>query len=300
MKPLSTLLAEQLSWTNHNPEPEPYILTPEDEEKIIRHAIERAREYFKWRMREKGISENALEAKLAAKNFEEDIDRAELLKRANSIKNHEQWQFTQRAIEREQERKRLSELKARCNAKYFYNLMAWTSENRFGKKLIVNEDNTKMIKAVCFFLSSDERFETELGLSLKKGLVLRGISGLGKTHLIRCVEDNELNPVAVFSMLDIAEEIRTEGEFDIDLKGRKLLYLDDVGTEESTINHYGTKINWFKNFIETYYLKNRPFNQILLSTNNSFAEIEEKYGYRVRSRFKEMFNVLDVTGKDLR
>jgi len=78
------------------------------------------------------------------------------------------------------------------------------------------------------------------------------------------------------------------------------LYLDDVGTEEPIVNHYGTKINWFKNFIEMYYLKNKPFNKLIISTNNSFDEIESKYGFRVRSRIKDMFNIIDVQGKDMR
>jgi len=76
--------------------------------------------------------------------------------------------------------------------------------------------------------------------------------------------------------------------------------LDDVGTEEHTVNHYGTKISFFKNFIEKYYLQNKTYEKLVVSTNNSFNEMEEKYGFRVRSRIKDMFNIIDVTGKDMR
>ena len=47
-------------------------------------------------------------------------------------------------------------------------------------------------------------------------------------------------------------------------------------------------------------MKDLPFNKLIISTNNSFDELESKYGFRVRSRLKDMFNIIDVDGKDLR
>jgi DNA replication protein DnaC len=178
--------------------------------------------------------------------------------------------------------------------------MKWTSRNVLGKEFILNEDNKRLITTLCYFFSADQRFETELNFSMKKGLLIRGISGLGKTHLVKCLENNELNPVLILSMIEISEEIKQEGEYQIKVGDKKIIYLDDVGTEEATINHYGTKINFFKNFIEGYYLRNSPFNRLIISTNNSAAEIEEKYGFRVRSRMRDMFNVIDIHGRDMR
>jgi DNA replication protein DnaC len=98
----------------------------------------------------------------------------------------------------------------------------------------------------------------------------------------------------------VVDEIKSTGEYQIKRGDNKILYLDDVGTEESTALHYGNKINFFKNFIETVYLKNKIFNQLIISTNCSFTEMEEKYGFRVRSRMKDMFNVVDIKCKDMR
>ena len=176
--------------------------------------------------------------------------------------------------------------------------MAWTSEKCYGKKLILHDDNTLLIRAICFFFSRDERFETELNYDLNKGFLIRGVSGLGKTYLLKCIENNDVRPIKIVSMIDISEQVKEEGTYDLQYKNS--LYLDDVGTEEPIVNHYGTKINWFKNFIEIYYLKNKPFNKLIISTNNSFDEIENKYGFRVRSRIKDMFNIIDVRGKDMR
>lgn len=203
-----------------------------------------------------------------------------------------------REKEQKEEVTKSVELQVRCNAKYFYNLMAWTSENTYGKKLILHNDNTSLIRAICFFFSRDERFETELGFDGNKGLLIRGVSGLGKTYLFKCIENNDIRPIDIVSMIDISEQVKEEGTYD--LQYQNTLYLDDVGTEEPVVNHYGTKINWFKNFIEMYYLKNKPFNRLVISTNNSFDEIESKYGFRVRSRVKDMFNIIDVKGKDMR
>ena len=137
-----------------------------------------------------------------------------------------------------------------------------------------------------------------MGFSLKKGLLIRGICGIGKTHTIRCVAANELHPIFMASMLEICDEVRIRGDYELPFFNK--LYLDDVGSEEPNVKHFGTNINWFKDFLELYYSKNRPFRNLMISTNNSFSEIEAKYGFRVRSRVKDMFNVVDVTGIDLR
>ena len=87
---------------------------------------------------------------------------------------------------------------------------------------------------------------------------------------------------------------------DISIDYSKVIYLDDVGTEESTLNVYGTKITWFKDFIENYSLDKLKPNKLIISTNCNFDEIEEKYTGRVRSRMAEMFNFIKVTGTDRR
>jgi len=299
LQPLA-LLAKRLNLTD--PEPEEYILTREEEDKRISYEIDQKKIHKAYRLREFGLSEQDILIKLSEIDWEKEIDRKGILRQANSSKHQNIWHSNQRVVEKENEQKRYKELSERCSAKYMFNLMKWTSENEHGKKLIVNDDNKFFITALCYFLSNDERFEKELGFSFKRGLLIRGISGLGKTHLVRCVEKNELNPILVLSMIEITDEIKDQGEYEIRLGNNKIIYLDDVGTEEPIVNHYGTKISFFKNFIELVYLKNqhKTFNKLIISTNNSFSEIEEKYGFRVRSRVKDMFNIIDVVGKDMR
>jgi hypothetical protein len=300
---LLELLAKRLNLTDETTGEEEYILTPEEEQIAVAHQIKLAKEHKTFRLLELGDTREKIAQKISAIDWEKEISREEILKRANSNKHQDLWHQKQREAEKEKEKNDKEELVKKCTASYMFQLMKWASRNVLGRELIVNENNKKFISALCFFMSNDERFETELGYSLKKGLLIRGISGLGKTHLVRCLEQNELNPILILSMIEITDEIRSEGEYEIKMSDYKKVYLDDVGTEEATVNHFGSKISFFKTFIESVYLRNQArnnFSHLIISTNNNFKEIEEKYGFRVRSRMKDMFNTIDVTGEDMR
>lgn len=285
-----------------DPEPEEYILTKEEEDILVKNEIERVKQYVVWKMASLAYHEQQILDKLKEIDWDKEIDREKLFATANTNKHQNIWHEQQRIREKNDEIKKQQELLDRCTAKFMFRLMKWTSENKLGRKLIVNDYNKKLITALCYFVSRDLKFETELGYSFRKGLLIRGIAGLGKTHLVRCLEENELNPILVLSMIEINDEIKMYGEFEIVYGKNKIVYLDDVGTEEAVVNHYGTKISFFKNYIELMYLKNqnKTFNHLIISTNNSFSEIEDKYGFRVRSRMREMFNIIDLQGEDMR
>lgn len=293
-------LAKRLRLTDLEDHGELHILTKEEEDQVIQHEIKREMEYAAWKMANMGMSEGDIELKIGEINWEDHIDRDGVLFRANASKQQEIWQKAQRVKEKELEEQRLIELQQLWDAKRMYKLMSWTSANVFDKPLIVNEENKKLITAVCFFLSRDERFEKELGYSFKRGLMIRGATGLGKTHVVRCLEQNELNPILSLSMLDITDEIKATGDFQLVMGGNKILFLDDVGTEEPIVKHYGTNVMWFKQFIETVYFKSKNFSNLIVSSNLNFAGMAERYGFRVSSREREMFNVIDVSGQDMR
>jgi hypothetical protein len=294
-------LAEQLNLTRlKDDSPEPYTLTPDEEKEALEHAVNNARGFFKWKMEGLKYSPEEISLRILQKDWEKEIDREEVLKRANSNKNYAIWQLAQREKERIEQENHQKALKEAWSAARIKELMYWTSKNEYGKDFIVNEHNKPLIVAVCYFLSRDPRFETELGYDLKKGLLIRGVSGLGKTYIVRCAEENMLNPILFLSMLDITAAVQKDGEYFLKWADRKICYLDDVGTEQPEVLHFGTRIHWFKDFIENYYSRNKVYNRLMISTNHSFKEIEEKYGFRVRSRMKAMFNVIDVTGTDMR
>lgn len=294
------LLAKRLNLTD--PEPEPYILTTEEEQERIAEEVKSLKKHFAWKLSGAGFSEEEILKRIAEVDWLKKIDKEKILLFANSAKHQNIWHQEQRELEKKEKEDRQKKLIERCDARYMFRLMKWASANEFGKELIVNPDNTPLITALCFFVSRDKRFETELGYSLQKGLLIRGISGIGKTHLVRCLEKNEINPILTLSILEITDEIKQHGEYEINLGSNKILYLDDVGTEQPVVKHFGTNIAYFKDFMELIYLRNqkKTFNQLIVSTNNSFSEFEQRYGFRVRSRMKDMFNIIDVTGTDMR
>lgn len=297
-------LAKTLNLTRLDIEPEPYILTKREEDAVIEHAISEAKKHMAWKLADKSagiaLSENEILTKIALVDWSDRINREDLLFKANANKQYSLWQEDQRQREREVKASRQKELKELWTANRMFSLMRYNSKNEYGRDLIVNEENKILITALCYFLSGDDRFESELGFSFCKGICIRGVSGIGKTHLVQCLSDNELRGIDVESMIEITEAIKDNGEYKPPISTNRILYLDDVGTEESVVNFFGTKIFFFKNFIETYYLNNRDYSRLIISTNNNFQEIEEKYGFRVRSRFKDMFNFIDVKGKDMR
>lgn len=293
------ILAKQLNLTSLDDEIEDQILTVQEEKEVIFHAIQRAKNFFRDKRLDIGERLLDIDVKISEINWNEEADIYSALKNANSNKHYEIWLKNKNEQERIDELNRFNELKARHTANFFYNIMAWTSKHVYGKDLVVHEHNKHLITTICFFLSNDERFETELGYSFTKGLLVRGISGLGKTFLFNCVKDNHLAPITIYSMIELTEIVKSEGYLELPLK-TGITYLDDVGTEEHTVNHYGTKITFFKNFIEKYYLNNKVYHRLIVSTNNNFTELETKYGFRVRSRIKDMFNIVNVTGADMR
>lgn len=289
-------LAERLSLTD-NQEPEPYILTPEEEEKAVAGAIDEAKKFMAWKMRRVLKTQDEILHKIALINWGEKINRQEVLARANTAKLQQQWQQDQRRDDREREINRLKELAAYWTYGRVYKLMKYNSMHVYGKELDETDGNLPAIKALCFFIARDDRFATELKFDRLKGLLIRGPSGTGKTHLVRCVEDNGLNPIHAITMLDVTEKVTEDGKYEINSQGKKFIYLDDVGTEEASVKHYGTTILWFKNYIETVYHRTKCYNHLIITTNLNFKDLEAQYGFRVARRMREMFNVVDMKGK---
>lgn len=292
-------MAARLLLTSPN-EPDEYVLTTEEENNAIAFEIDKAKNLFQYKHLNLGEKLGDIELKISTTDWHLEIDRKEILNRYNSNKLRDIWMKESSERERQEKIDAENKLKEAHTARYFYSLMGWTSKEVYGKELLFNDQTKLLITAICFFLSKDIRFETELGYSLRKGILIRGISGLGKTFVVKCVTKNKFQPIGIISMLEIEKSIKSDGEYNLTYNPKGIIYLDDVGTEEAVVNHYGTKINFFKNYIELFYLENKDYNKLIISTNNTFDEIEDKYGFRVRSRIKDMFNIIDIDGKDLR
>lgn len=293
-------IVANLRGINFNDEIEVYILTPEEEGNAIIREIQLSKNTFQYKRLELGEKLQDIQLKSSLIEWNDMVDIDAIKKRYNANKLRDIYFKEQIKQENIEKVKKVQENLATYTAGYFYKLMAWTSRNVYRKDLIYNVQTEPLIKVFCYFLSKDPRFETELGYSLKKGLLIRGTPGLGKTFLIECVKDNPYQKIGLISTVDISLVIKKEGEYDLTFNPSGIIYLDDVGSEQPTVNHYGTKINFVKEYLELFYFKNKDFNKLMISTNISIDELEEKYGARVRSRMKDMFNLIDIFGQDLR
>ncbi|MBP3944470.1 AAA family ATPase [Sphingobacteriaceae bacterium WQ 2009] len=140
---------------------------------------------------------------------------------------------------------------------------------------------------------------SELGINLKKGILLAGPIGCGKTflfELIRTILDYE-NQFKIKSCRSIVSEYAENGPLVIRQYTRGHIYhqkpfvfcFDDLGAEMNT-NYYGTEINVLGEILLTRYdVFVREGVKTHITTNLSTHEIDVIYGNRARSRFREMF-----------
>lgn len=304
---MSTDAAKQLSETMdivRIPASIPYTLTPEEESRAISDKEQRLREHTRWTLLTKGLTPREADSIIDAKDWSAEYDRESVLTSANRMKH---FTLIDRDIRKKRHERLLADKKALLDswdARRMYEYLCERSRAN-NRKLEVTEDNTKLIKVLCFRLSDDLRFATELNLDPGKGILLHGDPGIGKSYLVECLADNGRHPIVIHSMIEIAQSVRSQGYYPARmLDAHEFQCIDDVGTEydkEDKIKHYGSDVNWFKNFIENYYTKGRgQYFKLIISTNDSFDKLQQKYGFRVRSRLAEMFNIINVTGADMR
>ena len=138
-----------------------------------------------------------------------------------------------------------------------------------------------------------------------KSILMRGATGLGKTHLSLSIANELLGKgfsVAYVSAPDIlfqlerahfSYEYQQEQDILSTLSDCDLLIIDDLGTEFAT-NYTNSQVyNIFNNRI----LRSKP---VIINTNLTIKELENAYTQRFVSRVMGTCDKLDFVGKDIR
>jgi energy-coupling factor transporter ATP-binding protein EcfA2 len=176
---------------------------------------------------------------------------------------------------------------------------------------IIEEDYALVYKLIAYFLK-DEQACFQFGINLNKGILMSGPVGCGKTslmNLMRYLTPTEYKFI-VKPCRDISFEFIKDGYEVIHRysKGKqdqldpKIYCFDDLGLENN-LKYYGNECNVMAEILLSrydLYISRRI--QTHITTNLSASEIEAQYGNRVRSRMRELFNLIayDNNTKDKR
>lgn len=165
-----------------------------------------------------------------------------------------------------------------------------------------------------WYFSKDPRF-SDAGYSLSKGLLLVGPVGCGKTTLMKAFTKNIYQSFTIVPCRRIADEYKNNKLINrysaVSKNNFPHLYyghtelgwcFDDLGTEEKKKN-YGDELNVMEDVLLNWYDKlTIGFNKVHITTNLHMDQIEEKYTARIRSRMRQMFNMIefDENSPDMR
>ncbi|SHG82153.1 AAA domain (dynein-related subfamily) [Flavobacterium micromati] len=176
---------------------------------------------------------------------------------------------------------------------------------------IVEDDHTIIYKLIAYFLK-DEQTCFQLNVNLNKGVMLSGPVGCGKTSLLNLMKyltptDNKfyVKPCREISfefIQDGYEIIHKYSKGKLYSSEAKTICFDDLGTENN-LKYFGNECNVMAEILLSRYdlfISKKLITHI--TTNLSATEIENQYGNRVRSRLRQMINLIafDKSVKDKR
>lgn len=180
-----------------------------------------------------------------------------------------------------------------------------------GKQLYGNHfelfiEDMNIIRKVFAFVVNDVESMIALKMDPRKGLMITGPVGVGKTSLLNL--SRLLLPAdhrfQIKPCRDISFEFHKKG-FDVIhqysnksfkiVPGRKIpltICFDDMGAEYS-LKHFGNQCNVIAEILLSRYdLFISDGLKTIITTNLNASEIEKQYGPRIRSRLREMVNVI--------
>ncbi len=165
-----------------------------------------------------------------------------------------------------------------------------------GHKLCETEDYKRAIRGVAEVLCSE---------SPRYGLMLCGQCGNGKTTLLRALSHlvsdfilsgTQIDTMCVFTYVtaqDIVDAYENNRDKYNELKWRRHLIIDELGSETPEIDSYGTKFQPLKELLFARYT-DMLFTAV--GTNVSIDGIAERYGdSRLADRLHEMYDETTIT-----
>jgi DNA replication protein DnaC len=184
----------------------------------------------------------------------------------------------------------------------YLNFIQTSGQNLYHPGFAVIPDDYEIIYKLLVYLLKDASEAEKYNISFRKGILLSGPVGCGKTSLMNIIRQIQ-KPEERFIMKpcrDISFEFIQDGYTVIQKYSKQSFKLevpraycfDDLGTE-SNLKYYGNDCNVMAEILLSRYDLFVSRHMIThLTTNLNSSEIEEIYGTRIRSRLREQFNLI--------
>lgn len=175
----------------------------------------------------------------------------------------------------------------------------------FGERFKIYKEDRDILYKLCLYFIQDGKACKAFGIDINKGLLLSGPVGCGKTSLIRLLKYlvPHRKPYEVVPTRNIVFGFNHIGYKTIEDYGNTQFFcFDDLGIE-SIGRYYGKDCNVMGEILlsrHDLFLKSKKKTHV--TTNLNATELEERYGNLVRSRMRELFNLVafDKGSKDKR
>jgi len=173
----------------------------------------------------------------------------------------------------------------------------------FGKNFKIHKEDEPLLFKLCCYFIQDHYSCAQMGIDTNKGLLLSGPVGCGKTSLMKLllhIAPHKTN-YEIIPTRNIIFNFNASG-FDVLEKytESKNYCFDDLGVEPTGV-HYGKECNVLGEILLSRYDLFTNVNKIVaensrsithITTNLNAQELEKRYGNRVRSRMRELFNLI--------
>jgi energy-coupling factor transporter ATP-binding protein EcfA2 len=174
----------------------------------------------------------------------------------------------------------------------------------YGEKFLLWKEDYSVVRKLSAYFFSDDELAKKNAIDLKKGVLLSGPVGCGKTslmNLVRCFLANDQSHI-IRPCREIAFEFLSEGFDTIRKYSKKSFYksdekaipvtycFDDLG-QEMKMKYYGNECEVMREIILSRYDMFESFGMLThCTTNMSLENLELRYGESVASRLIAMTN----------
>ncbi|MUP45872.1 ATPase [Gramella sp. BOM4] len=165
----------------------------------------------------------------------------------------------------------------------------------FGEKFKIYKKDKEILLKLCSYFIKDKENCKKFDIDLDKGLLLTGPVGCGKTSLMKLLHFlvPHQRKYVVMPCRNIVFAFNHLGYKTIEDYGESSFFcFDDMGVEPKG-RHYGKDCNVIGEILLSRYdLFLETKLKTHATTNLNAEELEERYGNRVRSRMRELFNLI--------